>query len=67
MKTNYIPINQPIEAAFVDQIEDGVALANATTAAYTPAQIIVITYNLIFSTGMFPKACCKCVALLSRP
>lgn len=64
MKTSCNP-NQPIEA-FIDQIEDGVALADSATATCTPAQIIAIACNSIFSTGMFPEACCKCVALLAR-
>jgi hypothetical protein len=55
MKTNYDP-NQPIEA-FLDQIGDAVALADAAQAPYMPAQIVAIAYNLIFSTGMFPDAC----------
>ena len=55
MKTQYDP-SQPIEA-FIDQIEDGVALADAAATAYTPAQIIAIAYNLMFATGMFPEAC----------
>jgi hypothetical protein len=55
MKTNYDP-SQPIEA-FIDQIEDSVALADAASAPYTQAQILAIAYNLIFSTGIFPEAC----------
>jgi hypothetical protein len=55
MKTHYDP-SQPIEA-FIDQIEDAVALADAANAPYTTAQIIAIPYNLIFTAGMFPDAC----------
>jgi hypothetical protein len=55
MKEPYDP-NQPIEA-FIAQIEDAIALANAADAAYAQAQIILIAYNLIFQTGMFPEAC----------
>jgi hypothetical protein len=56
MKSPY-DANQPIES-FIDQIEDGVVLADAAAAPYTPAQIIAIAYNVHFSTGMFPDACC---------
>jgi hypothetical protein len=55
MKSNYDP-NQPIEA-FIDQIEDGVALTDAAAVPYLAAQIIAITYNLLFLTGTFPDAC----------
>ena len=55
MKSPY-DANQPIES-FIDQIEDGVALADAAAAPYTSAQIIAIAYNVLFSTGMFPDAC----------
>jgi hypothetical protein len=55
MKEPYDP-NQPIEA-FIAQIEDAIALADAADAAYTQAQIVLIAYNLIFQTGMFPEAC----------
>jgi hypothetical protein len=55
MKSPY-DTNQPIES-FIDQIEDGVALADAAAAPYTSAQIIDIAYNVLFSTGMFPDAC----------
>jgi hypothetical protein len=55
MKQPYDP-NLPIEALY-DQVEDGVNLADAAEAAYTPAQIIAIAYNLIFATGIFPEAC----------
>jgi hypothetical protein len=55
MKSGYDP-NHPIES-FIDQIEDGVALAGAAAAPYSPAQIIAIAYNMLFSTGMFPDAC----------
>ena len=39
-------------------------MANATQAPYTPAQIIVINFTLVFRTGLFPNACCnwKCRA-----
>jgi hypothetical protein len=55
MRNQYDP-NQPIET-FYDQIEDAVALADAANAPYTPAQIVSIAYNTVFSTGMFPEAC----------
>jgi hypothetical protein len=45
--------------AFIDQAEDAVSLAAATRAPYSPAQIIAITYTLMFSTGMLPDACHK--------
>jgi hypothetical protein len=56
MRAQYDP-NQPIES-FIDQIEDLAALAAAANAPYTSAQIVVITYNTIFNTDMFPEACC---------
>jgi hypothetical protein len=56
MKTAYDP-NQPIEA-FIDQIEDCVAFANAGLAPYTVPQIISTAYTLMFNTGIFPDACC---------
>jgi hypothetical protein len=58
--------NQPIEA-LINQVEDGVALADSATATCAPAQVVAIACNSMFSTGVFPKACCKCVALLARP
>jgi hypothetical protein len=57
MKEAYDP-NQPIEA-FIEQIEDAIALADAAEAEHAQAQIINIACNLIFQTGMFPEACCK--------
>jgi len=55
MKSGYDP-NLPIES-FIDQIEDDVALVDAAAAPYSPAQIIAIAYNVLFSTGMFHDAC----------
>ena len=55
MRANY-DANQPIEV-FIDQIEDAVSLAAAANAPYSPAQIVAIAYNTIFTTGMFPEAC----------
>jgi hypothetical protein len=55
MKTAYDP-NQPIEA-FIDQIEDCVAFADAGLAPYTVPQIISTAYTLMFNTSMFPDAC----------
>jgi hypothetical protein len=49
MKNNYDP-NQPIEA-FIDQIKDVIALADAANTPYTPEQIVAISYNLLFSRG----------------
>jgi hypothetical protein len=48
--------NQPIEASH-DQVEDGISLADAAEAACTPALIIAVACNLIFSTGMFLEGC----------
>jgi hypothetical protein len=50
--------NQSIEA-FIEQIEDAIALADAVKAEHAQAQIIAIACNLIFQTGMFPEACCE--------
>jgi hypothetical protein len=47
MKSPY-DANQPIES-FIDQIEDGVGLADAAAAPYTSAQIIAIAYNVYIS------------------
>ena len=58
MKAQYDP-SQPTIEAFINLIEDGVALADAAAIAYTPAQIIAIAYNFMFATGMFPEACCE--------
>jgi hypothetical protein len=55
MKQDYDP-NQPIEA-FIEQIEDSVALADAAQTPYTSAQILTIAYNAMMRTGMFPEAC----------
>jgi hypothetical protein len=55
MKTAYDP-NQPIEA-FINQIEDCAAFADARLAPYTVPQIISRAYTLMFNTGMFPDAC----------
>ena len=43
---------KPIEV-FIAQIEDGVA----ANAPYSPAQIIVIAYHVLFSSGLFSTAC----------
>jgi hypothetical protein len=55
MKQPYNP-NEPIETLF-HQIEESIDVADAAGAAYTPSQIVAISYNLIFATGMFPEAC----------
>ena len=55
MRAQYDP-SQLIES-FINQIEDAIALAVATNAPYTSAQIVAIAYNTIFITSMFPKAC----------
>jgi hypothetical protein len=55
MKLHYDP-PKPIEV-FIAQIDDGVALATAANAPYSPAQIIAIAYHMLFSTGMFSTAC----------
>jgi hypothetical protein len=55
MKQPYNP-NEPIETLF-HQIKESIDVANAAGAAYTPSQIVAISYNLIFATGMFPEAC----------
>jgi hypothetical protein len=57
MKQPYNP-TKPIETLF-HQIEESIDVANAAGAAYTPSQIVAISYNLIFATGMFPEACHK--------
>jgi hypothetical protein len=55
MKQPYNP-NKPIETLF-HQIEESINVANAADVPYTPSQIVAISYNLIFATGMFPEAC----------
>lgn len=55
LRTPYDP-NQPIEA-FIDQVEDAVSLAAAARAPYSPAQIVAVSYTIMFTTGMFPEAC----------
>jgi hypothetical protein len=55
LRYQYDP-NQPIESLF-DQIEDAVTLAAAAQAPYLQEQIVAIAYTLVFTTGMFPKAC----------
>jgi hypothetical protein len=57
MKQPYNP-NEGIETLF-HQIEESIDVADAAGAAYTPSQIVAISYNLIFATGMFPEACCE--------
>jgi hypothetical protein len=54
MKSGYDP-NLPIES-FIDQIKDGIVLADAAAPPYSSAQIIAIAYNVHFSTGIFPDA-----------
>jgi hypothetical protein len=55
MKQPYNP-NEAIETLF-HQIEESIDVADAAGAPYTPSQIVAISYNLIFGTGMFPEAC----------
>jgi hypothetical protein len=55
MKQPYNP-NAPMEPLF-HQIEEPIDVADAAGAAYTPSQIVAISYNLIVATGMFPEAC----------
>jgi hypothetical protein len=57
MKQWYNP-NEPIETLF-HQIEESINVADAPGAAYTPSQLVALSYNLIFATGMFPEACRK--------
>jgi hypothetical protein len=55
MKQPYNP-KEPIETLF-HQIEEFIDVANAAGAPFTPSQIVAISYNLIFATGMFIDAC----------
>ena len=55
LKQEYDP-GQPIELLF-DQVEDAVGFADTAKAPYTPEQIVAITFNLVFKTGMFQEAC----------
>jgi hypothetical protein len=57
MKQPYNP-NKPIGTLF-HQIEESIHVAGAVGASYTPSQIVAISYNFIFATGMFPAACRK--------
>jgi hypothetical protein len=51
--------DEPMETLF-HQIKEAIELADAAAAAaYTPVHITVISYNLIFTTGMFSEACCE--------
>jgi hypothetical protein len=45
-----------IETLF-HQIEESIGIADAVGAPYTPSQMVAISYNLIFATGIFPEAC----------
>lgn len=55
MKWPYNPA-QPFKVR-IDQIEDEVDFATIGNAAHTPKQVVIIAYNLIFQTGLFPEAC----------
>jgi hypothetical protein len=38
-------------------MEDAMDLAAAGLTPYTPAQVRVNAYSLVFATGMFPETC----------
>ena len=48
--------NQPFET-LIDQIEDAVELAEAGNQAFTPAQVLTTSYNLVYNTGLFFEDC----------
>lgn len=48
--------NQPFEN-FVQQIEEGMILAEAGKAEYTQNQIVLIAYNIFDQTGVFSDEC----------
>jgi hypothetical protein len=55
MKADY-DANQPIEL-FFDQIEVAVDFAAAGDCPYTPTQVTVIAYQLVFKMGLFHDEC----------
>jgi hypothetical protein len=55
MKADWDP-NQPIEV-LIDQIDDAIDMAAAANNPYTPEQVVLIAYNLVFKTGLFEEEC----------
>jgi hypothetical protein len=55
MKADWDP-NQPFEV-LIDQIEDSIDMAAAANNPYTPEQVVLIAYNLVFKTGLFDEEC----------
>ena len=48
--------NQPFET-LIDQIENAVDYASAGDMPYTPSQVIGISFQLVFQTGLFNDDC----------
>ena len=44
--------NQPFET-LIDQVENVVDYASAVDTTYTPAQVVAISFQLLFQTGLF--------------
>jgi len=55
MKRSYDPF-QPFKV-IINQIEDEVDFAIMWNTSYSLEQVVIITYNLIFQTGLFSEAC----------
>ena len=48
--------NQPFET-LIDQVENAVDYAFAGDTPYTPAQVVGISFQLVFQTGFFNEDC----------
>ena len=51
-------INEPFES-IIEKIETAVDFADAGMVPYTPDQVVMTDYNLIFVTGFFTDVCCR--------
>ena len=51
MKTAY-DNNQPIETLYT-HMNQAVDFSNASAILFTPSQIVVTAYNLVFNTGLY--------------
>jgi hypothetical protein len=48
--------NTPFET-LIEQLEDGMELADATGQAYTNAQVLTLAYTLVYNTGLYFDEC----------
>jgi hypothetical protein len=48
--------NTPFEI-LIEQIEEGMEVADAANQAYTDAQILTLTYTLVYNTGLYFDEC----------